>query len=339
MLLFEWYNSFDPVNGPGNYSKWFDIGKGYAQRYGAGGDLAREHNLGNYGVTLFTACNEPEGTGLSKAWYHNMLEGLADGVHSVNATFRVNPGGFKNANAFSDFTLDGFGSAIADLWNNAKLDGIDLHTYTDVEYAPISGTYKHSAQDNFDQIHIACKITRDVNFYSTEFNFKKRVINETTAAQGLLADIWDNLGVVNNAGKPCTKLALIWNLYDLDTNDEPYGIAKQLQPVWIGTERGKTLQMVLAITAGMEFESADPKRSGEFVLVGRNKKLWVWQNRAQWTNHEESWYLVRNIPTGASKLVVYNWAGSLAEIQLNGASVYNVTKLETEQTYMFLSLM
>jgi len=233
--------------------------------------------------------------------------------------------------------LDGFGPAIADLWNNGKLDGIDLHTYSDVEYAPIAGTYKHSAQDNFDQIHIASKITRDINFYSTEFNFKKRLINETTAAQGLLADIWDNLGVVNSAGKPCTKLALIWNLYNLDTQDTDYGIAKQLQPQWIGTERGKTLQMVLSITSGMEFESADPKRSGEFVLVGGNKKLWVWQNRAQWTNHEETWYLVRNIPPGVSKLVVYNWAGSIAEIQLKGVSEYNVTKLQTEQSYMFLA--
>jgi len=172
---------------------------------------------------------------------------------------------------------------------------------------------------------------------STEFNYKKRLVSESDAAIGILTDIWDNLGVVNNNGKPCTNLALVWNLYNTPQQDDNYGLAQQLSPTWIGTDRGKTLQMVAKISSGMEFEVADPKGRGEFVLSGNNKKLWVWQNRKAWTNHLDSWYLVTAIPVGVSKLTVYNSSGPMQGISLKGESQYNVTNLATGQTFMFLT--
>ena len=89
-----------------------------------------------------------------------------------------------------DYSLCGFGPLIAPLLQNGRpiessfcsqlmlapgtLDGLDLHTYYNVIYAPMSGTYSRSAQYNFQHVLEKNNVTRPVSFYSTEFNFNRR---------------------------------------------------------------------------------------------------------------------------------------------------------------------
>ncbi len=158
IVLFEYYAGYS--NPIGGYSKWFSIGQTYATRYRPGGTWGVAAGVPNFGVKVFTAFNEPDASnGISKASYTTALQGLADGVHSVDASLKVLPGGFMRANAASDYTLNGYGPAIAPLLNNGTLAGIDLHTYMDVQYAPMAGTYQFSAQKNFDMVKGAASTT------------------------------------------------------------------------------------------------------------------------------------------------------------------------------------
>jgi len=323
MVLFEYYWNFpNPV---GDYSKWFAIGQEYAKRYRPGGDWPQANNIENFGISVFSAFNEPDGTSLNKQAYFTALLGLADGVHSVDPKLKVNPGGFKEANAHGDYKLAGIGPLLAPLWNNGTLDGIDLHTYFDVVYAPLEGTYKSSAQSNFDQVKLQSGITRDINFYSTEWNYKKyngdwtpdvkAKMNEEIAAQRFLTAMWDELGVIKKSGEPATQFAFVWNLFNTNSTDLAYGICTQLDP-WVPSQRGATLQMVLKLTAGLEFSELYPTTRGEYVLIGSNKKCWVWQNHPLWTNHPGTNYLVEGIPSGMTALVLNLPCNTILSISL-----------------------
>ena len=50
-----------------------------------------------------------------------------------------------------------------------------------------------------------------------------------------------------------------------------------------------------------------PKGTGEFKLQGNGQTLWVWQNRARWTNHPGTSFYIQNIPAGTTKIEVYRW--------------------------------
>jgi len=261
--------------------------------------------ISGFGVSAYTAFNEPEGTGLDTTLYHNALEGLADGVHSVSSSLKVNPGGFKNANAASDFTLGGYGTAVADLWNNGKLDGVDLHTYYDYVYAPIEGSYSFSANSNFRSVKITCGITADINFYTTEFNYKayngawstgvQALVTQTFAAQGYLTGIWDNLGTVKTDKKTsATQFAFTWNLFNTEASDPSYGLAVAEGPPFSPTPRASVLQLVGKLTQGMSFNSLDPWGTGVYLLSRQSDgaKLWVFQNRAKWSSIAGTSFLV-----------------------------------------------
>lgn len=339
MILFEYYGSYEK-NGQllGNYDKWYSIGQAFADRFRPNGKWAQANGIQNWGVTIYTALNEPDVENLiSKTDYHNALEGLADGVHSVDKSLKVNPGGFAKANSNSDYTLGGYGPAIADLYNSGKLDGIDLHTYYDIQYAPMKGTYKYSAQSNFDSVKRASGITADVNFYATEFNFKKRLITEEEAAKGFFTAIWDNLGVVKNDGKtPATQFAFPWSLFNSATTDTFYGLSSSPDS-WVPVTRGKTLENVIEKTKGMSFISLDPKKTGEYVLNGSSKKLWVWQNLDYWTNHPGTSYTINGLPNGTYKLEVIGWNGVRQTIAISGKTSYTINNLAVGETYMFLA--
>ena len=341
MILFEDYASYNDI---GDYNKWFAIGQAFANRYHPNSAWLQSQGITNWGITIYTAINEPDNdnaipkTGTNS--YYSALEGLADGVHSVDATLKVNPGGFMSENAYSDHTLRGYGTAIAPLWNNGKLDGIDLHTYNDISFAPITGSFSHSPQSDFDSVKSTCGITRDINFYATEFNFKKDAsqgIDENLAAKRLLTCIWANLGVVKNDGHAAaSQFAFVWNIFSTTTSDTLYGICTQLSP-WTPTARGTTLQLVLSKTKGMQFTSLDPKGRGEFILTGSGgSKMWVLQNLQFWSSIYGTSYTVSGIPAGAKKLEVYGWDGLRQTITLSGQTSYTVTGLNNSETYMFL---
>ena len=336
LLLFEYYGSYAEAGELlGGYEKWYDIGRAFAVRFGPNSEWLLSNGVENWGISVYAAMNEPDGErSIPKDEYRAALEGLADGVHSVDSSLRVIPGGFMAANARRDYTLAGYGLAIADLLNEGKLHGIDLHTYYDVQYAPMSSTYDFSAQSNFDSVKRACGITRDISFYTTEFNFKQRVISEEAAARGLLTGIWDNLGVVKNDGStPATQYALAWNLFR--ENYEQFGLIETLDPLVLNA-RGRVLQTVLQLTEGMAFEYLDPRGGGEYLLSGNGKLMWVWQNRVAWSSKRTRSYTVTGIPEGVTEIEVYNYEGLMRVVTTDGDESYRISDLPLEQTYMFL---
>ncbi len=355
ILLFEYYADYYKDIGFGTKAQWYNLGRAFAERFRPGGAWAREKGIrGASGITVYAAMNEPEGTGLGAekalpglgpSAYKDALEGLADGVHFAERSLKVIPGGFKNPNARRDYRLDGLGPVIAPLLNDGKLDGIDLHTYYDVDHAPMEGRYDRSAQANFDDVKKACGINRDIRFYATEFNYKLRGPNDTQkkpvtqeeAAKGFLTGIWDNLGVVGRDGSTSvTALAFPWNIFHDVSKDPEYGMNIGLDP-WRPTPRGKVLAMVLRLTAGMKFSRLDPRRGGEYVLRGAGKTLWVWQNRPGWSRQSGRQYMLRNVPRGTTRIEIYGWEGLRRTVSVvSGLTAVPIANLPPGETYLFL---
>lgn len=346
MILFEYYGSYTQRGQLiGNYDKWYSIGRAYAERYGPGGKWAQEQGVNNWGVRVFSAFNEPDvENSISFDDYKEALEGLADGVHSIDKSLRVIPGGFSSQNAFDSWTLQGYGTAIAPLLNSGKLDGLDLHTYYDVQYAPLIGTYANSAQFTFDRIKNALGITRDIAFYSTEFNVKKRSstsveMNEESAAKQFFTAIWDHVGVVSSSGKrPATVFAMPWSLFQTPEQSSWYGIGSSstsMHDDW--PMRMKVLQMVAEEARGTYFLSMDPKGTGEYTLAGSGKKLWVWQNLKGWTNRTGSVYQVYDIPGISTEIRIYRWNGLWRTLAVNGHKQMTISGLDPGETYMFVA--
>ncbi len=345
MILFEYYADYE-LKGElklGTTEQWRSLGAAFAERFRPNGTWGREHGVRDWGITEYSAVNEPDGGEfraggkIGPARYVAALRGLGQGVHSVDRSLLAMPGGFLGANAFSDWTLRGIGPALAPLWNNGTLDALDLHTYYDVQYAPMEKSYDHSAQHNFDAVKKVCGITRDILFCSTEFNYKKRLVTEEQAAKGFLTGIWDNLGVVGIDGKSgVTLFAFPWNLFNDSASDENYGLRVAFDPPQM-TKRGDTLRMVLALTRGMRFERRDPRGAGEFVLSSAGRRLWVWQNRAGWTNHPGTAFTLTGIPRGATRVEVYGWDGLRRTLPTAGQSTLTVSGLPGDETTLFLT--
>jgi len=330
----------------GDGAKWQAVGKAFAERFQPNSAFLTSHDIHDWGVTLYEAINEPNIdktialTGPSS--YFAALEGLADGVHAVNPNLAVIPAGLATKGAGGDRTLNGYGKAIAPLLNSGKLDGLDLHIYSDIKFAPIvredgNVTFSCSAQAEFDEIKKACGITRDINFYCTEYNFKsgEQGIDDDLAAKRLLTCIWDRLGVVKADGHTsATKLALVWNLFDTTEANKRYGLTEQTSP-WKPAARGKTFQLVMGLIAGMNFTHLDPLGRGEFTLAGDGKTLWVWQNYEGYSSIHGTRYTVSDIPAAAKTLKVYGWDGLRKTIDLHGQSSVTVDDLAERETYMF----
>ena len=197
-------------------------------------------------------------------------------------------------------------------------------------------TYERSAQNNFDQVKKACGITRDIRFYATEFNYKKRLVDEDQAAKGFLTGLWDNLGIVKKDGKTgAAVFAFPWNLFNDARQDVEFGMRLSFEPLSL-SRRGQVLQRVLKLTEGMTFESRDPRGKGEYVLSGSGKKMWIWQDRTAWTDHPGKTYTVKNIPKQMTRLEVYGWDGLRKTVPLSGQTSVTVQDLPGEETYLFL---
>jgi len=336
----------------GDSAKWRAIGHDFAERFAPNSAFLLSHDIHDWGITIYQGLNEPDEernptnkipiTGPSS--YVSALEGLAEGVHSVSPALAVIAGGFGSQNSAGSYTLQGYGPAIAGLLNDGKLDGIDLHTYNDILYAPIVGKdnqvhFSFSTQAVFDRVKKACGITRDIDFYCTEYNFKSGVqgIDDNLAAKRLLTCIWANLGVVKSDGHtPATKLALVWNLFG--NAEKEYGLtAHSKDQAWNPYATGKTFELVMSLTSGMAFTYLDPLDKGEFTLAGNGKTLWVWQNYETFSSIHGTHYTVNSLPSMAKTLQVYGWDGLRKTIDLHGETALTINDLNERETYMFLA--
>lgn len=346
MILFEFYYHYKGAMPFGTREQWRGVGRAFAERFRPNGTWARENGITNWGITIYSAWNEPDMSAFldpqtkkvpDPTPYLEAIRGLAEGVHEVDPSLEVIPGGFCSPNWGDVWTLGGLGPLLAPLWNDGTLAGIDLHTYYDVEWAPMEGNYENSVQSNFDTVKKACGITNDILFYATEFNYKKRKVSEEEAARGLLTGIWDNLGVVGNDGRrPVCRLAFPWNIFHTPGQDPEYGMSESLAP-WQPTARGKVLKLVAELTRGMRFVSLDPRKSGVFVLEGGGKKLWVWQNRKAWTDRPGPTFTLTDLPTGARVVEVYGWDGLRTTVPVTDPKACTIENLPGEETYMFLA--
>lgn len=150
ILLFEYYAQYFPTLGFGTKNGWTHIGDAFARYAGPGGTWPVAHSAPlSWGITVYTAINEPDGGSGNLSFlpggalpgptaYAEALSGLSAGVKGVlGAAATVCPGGFMSVNAFDDPSLRGLGPFLAPLWNSGILDCIDLHTYYDIQYAPM----------------------------------------------------------------------------------------------------------------------------------------------------------------------------------------------------------
>ncbi|MFO8011780.1 MAG: hypothetical protein R6X20_00605 [Phycisphaerae bacterium] len=339
IFLCEYYTRWA---GPlGGYEKWKTVGRALAERFRPDSPWLRSKGVRGWGVRFYTAVNEPTWKAnnpepIPPDAYARALEGLADGVHGVDANLRVSPGGYIEGSLFRN--RNPYAKAAAPLFNAGKLHSIDIHRYWDVKHVPWQGTRKWSLQSQFDQVRRDFGITAEIGFHTTEMNVKRREISETDAARMFLTALWDALGVVGSGGKRASEFVMPWNLFHPAAKDEHYGLCEGLDP-WRPTARGKVLRLVCRLAKGMEFVICRPRTAGEFVLEGGGRRMWVWQNRKAWTGRPGTSYTAQPIPAGAQALEVYrwnSWSGPWRTVDVAGKRSVTVDGLEVGETYMFV---
>jgi hypothetical protein len=337
IFLFEYYTRW---NGElGGREKWDSIGRAFAERFRPNSPWLKSQGITDWGVVYYSAINEPmwqanNPTPIPPEAYAAALEGLADGVHAVDPTLKVNPGGYQEVPLF--MKKNPYVKSVAPLFNNGKLFALGIHRYWDVDYVPMKARYNYSLQSQFEQVKRDAGITADIAFYTDEMNFKKRKVTEEEAAAGMLTALWDALGVVGAKGQGVSQFVFPWGLVHTTDRDENYGMCTQLDP-WTPTARGKVVRQVATLTRGMQIMAADPKR-GEIVLAGSGCKMWVWQNRQAWTDQPGTTRRLNGLPPKARKLEVYAWDGLFQTVSLSSQDTITIEGLREGETWMFLAL-
>lgn len=364
MLLFNFYGMWlGPGSTLGPKEKWVDIGRVFAQRYRPNSPWLLEQGIKDWGVTVWSAFNEPDHHGFGKlpktasdegvekagGNYRDALEGFSDGVKGVDRSLQVIPGGYMAQCAFMDFTCGGYALAVADLFNNGKLDGLHLHTYNDSQYAPLFGhdTSTWSAFSNFKAVKEKCGITADVDFYSDEYNYKNpdhsetKERNDDLTAKNLLTATWANLSAAKNDGRtPASKMLLLWSLFPVEST---YTTSKSFEP-YEPLAPAKTYALVNELTENMRLVSVDPFGSGVTVLEGnkgaQNRKMWAWINAKGYTNRLGDSLTVSEIPQGTKTLSLYRYNsfdGPAKTVQYNGEESVKFDGLGQKETFMVVA--
>lgn len=338
LILLEYegsYQTLDPPQPIGSYQDWFAAGRAMAKRFRPNGDWGLENGIANFGATIFTAINEPDVQAtIPRQAYHDALAGLADGVHSVDPSLRAVPGGFATCNSHGDASLRGYGPAIADLLEDGHLDGIDLHTYYNDRWYPMTRGRAFSVQTCFDRIKQAMGLKRDINCYTTEFNVARAGAwdEAEVAAKLFLSAVWDQVAVVGNDGhSPRMVLAFPWNLGDTPRVDGPhYAMAKGEDP-WVPEARSLVLKTVLQLAGDMKIVSID-RRRGLYRLAGPDAELIVWQNIAGWTDMPGHVIQIE-LPEWTRRIEVWGWDGLRRSVTAVGGR-FTLDGLNDYETYM-----
>jgi hypothetical protein len=106
---------------------------------------------------------------------------------------------------------------------------------------------------------------------------------------------------------------------------------------WQPNARGTAYKLVAELTAGMLVQSVDPLKSGVCILSGGGKKMWVWQDRAHWTDHPGPNCLLTGVPARAIELRIYGWDGLRKTVALSGSQAVRIGDLPGNETYMFVA--
>lgn len=340
VVLLEYEGSYQFLKPPqpiGSYAEWYEAGRAYARRFRPGGEWARENGAGDFGAEIFTAINEPDVQAtIPRRAYHDALAGLADGVHSIDPALAVVPGGFATCNSHGDPTLRGYGPAIADLLQQGKLAGIDLHTYYNERWFPLEKGRFFSAQGCFDRVKAALGITREIGFYATEFNVARDGgwAKAEVAGRLFLTAVWDHLGVVGKDGASATVIAFPWNLVDHGNLEGPaYAMASGDNP-WRPEVRAQVLKRVLDLAGAMRFVALDPREAGRFELEGGGRRLYVWQDLPGWTDTPgAAWRL--DLPEGSASAELWGWDGRRRRMAVKPGPLV-LEDLPGHETYMLL---
>ncbi len=226
--------------------------------------------------------------------------------------------------------------SIVDLLNDGTLDGIDIHTYWN-DVTTVSDKLKNTQQYRYDLIKSDYGITRDIPFYTTEYNANHD--DENIAAKSWLTLFWDVMGVRGSKGQYVVTTAMPFDLFILRNPSNSFamsfGMTEKTSP-WTPSVRGKLFQRLLLLTKGLDFVPFFSKGTGQHLLTGNNKSLWVYTNAQNWAEKPGTSYLVKPIPNGASTLEIHDWQGLQKSVSVAGKSEYLVTGLRIEETYMFL---
>jgi hypothetical protein len=338
IILLEYegsYQTLDPPQPIGSYDDWFAAGRAMASRFRPGGEWGRENGIPDWGVTIFSAINEPDvQASIPRQAYHDALAGLADGVHSIDAGLRVVPGGFATCNSHGDATLRGYGPAIADLLEDGRLDGLDLHTYYNDRWYPMTRGREFSVQTCFDRIKQAMGLKRDIKFYSTEFNVARAGTwqDDDVVGRLFLTAVWDQFAVVGNDGRSSVMvLAFPWNLGDTPRVDGPHYAMAVAENPWAPEVRSVVFKEVLQLAGDMTIVSIDRPR-GITRLAGADADLIVWQDRPGWTDRPGRSVEI-DLPEWARRIEVWAWDGLRRSLPAKGGR-FVVDGLDENETYM-----
>ncbi|MCG8391402.1 MAG: hypothetical protein MJA30_37970, partial [Cytophagales bacterium] len=154
---------------PGDYNKWYAIGQAFATRFGKNSAWLASKGITDWGSTTFMAFNEPWHN--TQSWdpqvFKDCMDGLGDGVHSVNPDFMVTPGGMPTYLLPDRNPLIG---AITPLLNDGTLDGLTFHLYNDTRRErPWRMDYEFNSQAVFDAVKSHWGITADIYYHVTEY--------------------------------------------------------------------------------------------------------------------------------------------------------------------------
>jgi hypothetical protein len=275
--------------------------------------------------------------------YATALGNLASGVHAVDPSIRVIPGGLGRAASFHDWKCGGYPHAIAALLASGALDGIDLHIYWGGDnYTPIKEWGISSEEGQFEYVKSACGLG-DVKLYCTEFNQSlvsgtgPYAIDETEAARRLLTLAWSVLCTTkNDHATPNTQIALPWTFVESQAS---FGLFTTLSP-WTPNARGATMQSLLSLTAGMQFSVINtPAPHGGCIMTGPDKKLWVIHNvtNSVWTVSPN--FTCTEIPSNATRLLRYGYDGLRETVHLLvGTTTYKFADIPAGETTMIQAL-
>jgi hypothetical protein len=340
LFLFNYYTFWGGAIGDDD---WQAIGKAFADRFKPNSEWLVSQGIKDWGVTIYTAFNEPDiyinHSIIPVADYAKAMGEFANGVHASDPNLKVVPGGFATPCAHSDYTCKEYAKALAPLFNDGTLDGIDLHCYNG-SYAPVT-QQKFTAQGMFDLVKKGSGITRDINYYCTEFNGGKaggeKLLSsaEPDNAKVLLTALWGQLAVTGNGGYSLENLKSMLALPYSSMGVFPkvgWGMALQYDP-WVPSLRAKMLMETTTLLRGMNFTDI---KKGVYQLEGNGRKLWVLQNRTDYMDHEGpvSSLEIKDFPAGATAVDAWYSDGLAQTIPINGASSLSIDNLRPEETVM-----